>query len=448
MIRTWSKKMAALMLAGALLLAGCGAKEGKSNENGNTGNETANTQNEKPAFAPSTDPVTLKLYVHVVRLSDLEYNEFFLKPLKAKYPHITLEKIEGKIEELVAGGNIPDIIVSDNDWHMPLKQLDLPLDLTELVKQSGLDLSKFNQQAIQAVRNLQPGELQGIPFSLNQGALFYNKDLFDKFGVAYPKDDMLWSEVMDLHRKLTRNEGGVQYIGVDLRFPDHMVSPYTQPFVDPKTNKALIDIPLYRQVLELFDQMYKTPGYIQGTKYAYGPGGFVNDHIQAMQPDWVTKIISDLLQAEANGKAPNWDMVTNPTFEDKKGQGRHALADMLVITKTSKHKEQAMQVIQMVTSREQQIELSRHSRVTILNDPEIQKQFGANNPSLKNKNTAAIFKYPSSPTPPPHIADKVVQAEIRAIRKEMAINKKDINTALREAQERADKKIAELLANQ
>lgn len=88
---------------------------------------------------------------------------------------------------------------------------------------------------------------------------------------------------------------------------------------------------------KLFDQMYKTPGYLQGNKYAYGPAGFVKDHIQAMQPDWVTKIISDLLQAEADGNAPNWDMVTNPTFEDKVGAGRHALADMLIITKTSKH---------------------------------------------------------------------------------------------------------------
>lgn len=397
-------------------------------------------------FQVSKEPVTLKLYVNVVRLSDLEYQAFFVEPLKKKYPHITLEKVDGKLEDLIAAGNIPDIIVSDNDWHMPLKQLDLPMDLTELVKLSKLDLSQLNQEAVNAVRNLEPGQLQGIPFSLNQGAMFYNKDLFDKFGVPYPKDDMLWSDVMDLHRKLTRMEDGVQYIGIDLRFPDHMVSPYTQAFVDPKTNKALVDIPLYHQVLEMFDQMYKTPGYIgPKDKYAYGPAGFVTEKIQAMQPDWVTKIVSDLLQAEADGLAPNWDMVTNPTFPDKKGQGRHALADMLVITKASKHKEQAMQVIQMLVSREQQVEISRHSRVTVLNDDEVKKQFGANNPSLKNKNTAAVFKNPSTPTPTPHIADKEVQTIIRNIRKEMAINKKDINTALREAQEQADKKVAELM---
>lgn len=91
------------------------------------------------------------------------------------------------------------------------------------------------------------------------------------------------------------------------------------------------------------------------------------------------------------------------------------------------------------------MELSKDSRVTVLDDPEIEKMFGTNNPVLADKNTAAIFKNPSSPTPP-HIADKEVQKYIRAIRKEMAINKKDINTALREAQEAADAAVQEILA--
>jgi multiple sugar transport system substrate-binding protein len=437
-MRKQLNKMILLSSIAAISLTGCSTVTPE-------GSSVKPEESSKPGLTTSTDPVTLKLYVNVVRLPENEFKTFFVEPLKQKYPHITLEKLEGKLEDLVVSGNIPDIIVSDNDWHMPLKQLDLPMDLTDLVKKSQIDLAKLNQEAIKGVQNLEPGQLQGIPFSLNQGVLFYNKDLFDKFGIAYPKDDMLWSDVMEMSKKLTRMQDGVQYVGIDLRFPDHMISPYTQPFVDSKTNKALVDIPLYKKILEMFDQMYKQPGYVAGAKYAYGPDGFVKDKIQAMQPDWATKIVSDLLAAELEGIAPNWDMVTNPTFDDKVGKGRHALADMLVITKTSKHKEQAMQVIEMIVSREQQILQSKHSRVTILNDTEVQKQFGANSPSLKNKNTAAIFKNASTPTPQPHIADKEVQTIIRAIRKEMAIGKKDINTVLREGQEQADKKVAELM---
>ncbi|WP_028551713.1 ABC transporter substrate-binding protein [Paenibacillus sp. UNC451MF] len=434
------KKISLLSIIAIMALTGCtsGSKP------------AAEPKPEETEFKVSTEPVTLKFYVNVTRLSPLEYNTFFVEPIKKKYPHITLEKVEGDLEKLIVAGQTPDLIFSDNDWHMPLVSLDLPADLTDLVKKSKLDLGKFVPETIQAIRNLDPNgkELQGIPFSRNTGVLFYNKDIFDKFGVPYPKDGMLWSEVLDLSRKLTRMEDGVQYIGFDPRFPDHMISQYSQPFVDPKTNKALVDIPLYHKILEVFRANYDQPGVVNGTSYAYADGTFIKEKRLAMQPDWASKIMSDLLQAEADGLAPNWDMVTNPTFEDKVGKGRHALADMLVITKGSKYKEQAMQVIELLTSSEMQMLISKHSRITVLNDPEIIKAFGSENPSLKNKNTAAIFKYPSSPTPTPNKYDKEVQTLIRNMRKDMALDKKDINTVLRETQAAADKKIADLMKQQ
>ncbi|MEF3303204.1 ABC transporter substrate-binding protein [Paenibacillus sp. GYB003] len=432
-----TKWVVALSVMAALSLAGCSSKQPAS---GGGGKETE--------YTVPTDPVTLKFYVNVTRLSELEYQTIYVEPLKKKYPHITLQKLEGDLAQLVAAGEIPDLIMSDNDWHMPLKQLDLPADLTELVVKTKFDLNAFRPETVQAIRNLDPkGGLEGIPFDLNTGALFYNKDLFDKFGVAYPKDDMLWQDILELSKKLTRQEDGVQYIGWDPRFPDHLVSPYSQEFVDPKTNKALVDIPLYRKVLDLFQQVYQQPGYIgPKNEYTYGPDGFTKTHKLAMQADWVGKLISDLLQAEASGIKMNWDMVSEPRFQDAVGKGRHALADMLVITKASKHKEQAMQVIQMITSRDHQIMLTRTGRLTALNDPEVINQFGANFPSLQGKNLRAVYKNPPVATPKPHPADKEVQTIIRAIRKEMAIGKKDINTVLREGQEKADKKIAEMAA--
>jgi multiple sugar transport system substrate-binding protein len=438
------KGLTSLLLASFLATTGCSSSAPEESSKGK--------EAKSPEIAVSTAPVTLKLFVNAVRLSKVDFEKFFVEPLKKKHPNITIEMVfnsDGSIaplEKLIVAGDIPDLIMSDTDWHMPLKQLDLPMDLTDMVKKFNLDLSTLNPVAVQTVQNLQPGQLQAVPFFLTAGVLFYNKDLFDKFGVPYPKDDMQWPEVMNVARTMTRMQDGVQYIGIDLRFPDHVVSPYTQPFIDPKTNKALVDIPLYRKVLDLFDQMYKMPGFVSGTKYAYGPDGFVKDKYQAMQPDWSNKIISDLLQAEADGIAPNWDMVTNPTFEDKVGKGRHTIAAVLAITKGSKHKEQAMQVIQMMVSREQQMLMSKESMITILNDNEVKKAYGTSNPLLKNKNTAALFKNPPTPTPPAHIADKEVQTVIRAMRKEMAIGKKDINTVLREGQEQADKKIAALMA--
>ncbi|CAG7626012.1 ABC transporter substrate-binding protein [Paenibacillus allorhizosphaerae] len=431
------KRITLPLLIAAIAISGCTSGKPAS------GDTLKGAESE---FKVSTDPVTLKFFANV-SLTDVEYKMFIVDPLKKKYPHITLEKMEGNLEKLIVAGEMPDLIFSDNDWHMPLTALDLPADITDLVAKFKLDLSKFIPETVQAVRNLDPKgkELQGIPIGRNTGALFYNKDIFDKFGVPYPKDDMLWSDVLELARKVTRLQDGVQYIGWDPRFPDHIISPYTQPFVDPKTNKALVDIPMYRKILELFQANYNIPGVVTGKSYAYAEGTFMKEKRLAMEADWVSKILSQLIEAEEKGGAPNWDMATNPTFEDKKGKGRHALTNMLIITKGSKHKEQAMQVIELLASRESQMLMSKFSRIPVLNDPEIEKAFGSENPMLKSKNTAAIFKYPSTPTPTPNLYDKEVQALIRNMRAELALNKKDINTVLRETQEAADKKIAELM---
>ncbi len=159
-----------------------------------------------------------------------------------------------------------------------------------------------------------------------------------------------------------------------------------------------------------------------------------------MMPEWVSKVLNQLDKDAQD--LPNFDIVTEPRFEDRVGYGRHTLANMLTITETSEHKEQAMQVLKYMVSEESQMRISSHSRIPALKGKQYEEAYGSNNPKLKDLNLAALFKHPSSPTPPPHPFDKEVQKIIRDLRKELALNNKDINTALKEAQELAEQTIA------
>lgn len=47
----------------------------------------------------------------------------------------------------------------------------------------------------------------------NTEAVFYNKDLFDKFGIDYPTDNMTWDEMYELSKNMTRSDGDIQYYG-------------------------------------------------------------------------------------------------------------------------------------------------------------------------------------------------------------------------------------------
>lgn len=438
------KKMTLPLLVAMLIATGCSTDDPSSSSNESPSGESPSSNNteEEVKFEVSTEDVTIKLFANV-GLTNEEFELYFKDPIENQYPNITMVKLEGKLEELIASREFPDIIFSDNDWHMPLRELKLPSDMTDLVEKFDLDLDKFIPETIAAVRNLDPEgqRLEGIPVWRNVGALFYNKDIFDQFGVAYPEDDMLYSEIVAKAKELTREVEGVQYIGWDPRFPDHLVSPYEQPFIDPETEKPLIDIPLYRKVLELFVENYQTPGVVIDTSYAYAKGTFMEQQRLAMMPDWVSKILGEL---DSEADIPDFDLVTEPRFEDKLGMGRHTLANMLIITEPSKHKDHAMQVIEYLVSEESQLFIGKNSRIPALAGKQYEEAYGSDNPKLKDKNLAALFKNPSSPTPTPHEFDKEVQTIIRAIRKELALNNKDINTALKEAQEQAEQLIATL----
>jgi multiple sugar transport system substrate-binding protein len=85
----------------------------------------------------------------------------------------------------IASGDMPDIVGPvgirglasfEGAW----------LDLTPLIAGSGYDLADFNPELIKFYQFGASGEQLGIPFAVYPSALWYNKELFDEAGLAYP----------------------------------------------------------------------------------------------------------------------------------------------------------------------------------------------------------------------------------------------------------------------
>ncbi|TVY07074.1 ABC transporter substrate-binding protein [Paenibacillus cremeus] len=207
-----------LSFLGAFALAGCGQ--------GAQGVEQPGTGASKAEAVKSegynNEPVTLTFYSHNAGvLTDADLEELVTKPVKAKYPNITPKLVTGtKLDALIASGDVPDVILTSNYYLLDLLQLGLGSDLNDFIKQEKMDFSKFEPETINVMKGFgDKGEFFGIPYAMNYGMLLYNKDIFDKFGVPYPKDGMNWSQVLELARKVTRMDQGTQYIGLDLQSP-------------------------------------------------------------------------------------------------------------------------------------------------------------------------------------------------------------------------------------
>jgi multiple sugar transport system substrate-binding protein len=94
---------------------------------------------------------------------------------------------------------LPDIVVINSPDQQQFAQLGVAEDLTSEVKQWG-QLDKYPKGAVQSASY--EGKVYGLPLTVNDLALFYNKAMFEKAGITPPTT---WAELQDDAKKLTSN---------------------------------------------------------------------------------------------------------------------------------------------------------------------------------------------------------------------------------------------------
>jgi multiple sugar transport system substrate-binding protein len=232
-----------------ILSTGCGNQDASSD--GNAAGQAAEKKIEVK------EPVTVKLAVAPNYLDENLVKQFISDPVKKKYPNITIEILPfapnlKSLQNLVAQGELPDLLITSSNIMDPIRTVGLAANIEPDLKAGQLDLSRLDQGSLKAVRMSSGGEyLSAVPYSSNFSVLFYNKDIFDKFGVPYPKDDMSWDDATDLAKKLTRQDGGVQYRGLHPNFIHRPASQLGLGFIDPKTQKAIVNNEKWKKVFEM-----------------------------------------------------------------------------------------------------------------------------------------------------------------------------------------------------
>jgi multiple sugar transport system substrate-binding protein len=405
---------------------------------------TAPQTKDSPAAFDTTKPVKLTLYMGLLQ-PDEWIQKYIIGPVQKKYPNITIDVVrKGKgtnPDELVVAGTFPDLIYESIPRYAPYKDLGLLYDMNDLIKKYKFDTSKLNPTVLDALKVWGAnGELYHMPLWMNFSVLYYNKDIFDKFGVAYPKDGMTWDEAIDLSKKLTRTQDNIAYRGLDPTSITGMAHQLGLSFVDQKTNKALLENDGFKRIFQTFLSAYKIPG---NEMRGISRDTFLKDRSLAMYP-FYADMVALLADAGSKGTPINWDMVSMPGFPERPGISYEVDSHNLSIASSSKNVDAAFMVVSYLTSLEPQLELSKAGYLPVATDPELLKSFGANQPELKGKHLDAVFKSKPAPFHKFTPYDSLATGKLSPALSE-AEKGKDINTALREASEAADKAIQEKL---
>lgn len=427
-------KKAAGALAGIMLITGMTACGGGGAAD--TGKQQATASNE---------PVEIAIYENSTDYTTEKFMDLYGNLIRKKYPHMSFKLYSlGKgtsLPELITQGVSLDLIkVSSTSVYDLLIQNGLQQDISDLIKKYKYDLNQLDPVVLEFMKQIGNGEIYGLPNGVASVALFYNKDLFDKFGVAYPKDGMNWDETYELAKKLTRSESGIQYRGFAELF--NYIGPYnqlSQGYIDTKTNKATFNNDNWKTLINNFARFHQLPGN------EYDPGaldGFFKKGTVAM--------LASLSGGDytAFTESPfNLDIASLPTFKDRPDIGPAALIPFYAISKTSKNREQAFLAISEIASESFQKEFALKGFASPLKSKALRESLGKGVPQLKDKNIKAVVPEKFAPLYAMNKYHSVTVSSMNTAYTEVAQGKKTVNEALRDAEEAANKKIQELIAS-
>ncbi|MGE7828176.1 extracellular solute-binding protein [Paenibacillus sp. NPDC093718] len=418
------------------IIAACtnGNTEGTVNTGGTVNTEgtvTPSGGNDPTAEPPA--PENAEVTFSTI-FSDEEFEANVGSYVKNKFPTYTINHISNRglsLEQLVAAQTKFDIYFTRAGGFLnAYEPMKLTYDMTELAKKHGVDLASFAPGFIESATF--DNQLYGLPIFNDSLVLFYNRDLFDKFGIPYPKDGMTWEETFALAHQFDRNENGTQYMGLWMS-PKHYfrMNSLSQGFIDPETNKVTVDNDNWKRILNLFTELSRNPG-VQNMAKANFPS---HDHFRgAAGVSAMYVFLTEWIAVSQDQLPLNWDMVSMPVFKDLPDNGTQPYANYAGITSISENKDAAMQILKYLTSEEFQMEVSKKGKISPLKSQQVKDLAFENHPD-QDKNFDAVYVNGNAPMRQLHpLEDHIVDLMNDKVT-ELVTGQKDVNTILREVQE-------------
>lgn len=136
-----------------------------------------------------------------------------LEEFKKANPDIELKEVKvpgdsynTKINQMILGNNAPDVMLLQEADYVRYAKNGVIDKLDDKLADMGVDTDDL----LPAVKGI-ADEVDGY-YGLSQGMateiMYYNKDMFDAAGVAYPTSDWTWDDYAAAAQKLTKTEGG------------------------------------------------------------------------------------------------------------------------------------------------------------------------------------------------------------------------------------------------
>lgn len=350
------KKLLCMMLILAMVLTsfvGCGKKAADDNTSSNTGG-TPTESSSKPK-----DQITLKWSVWDI--NSTTYYQPLIDAYEAKNENVKIEMVDlGSADYMTVlatelTGNDSDIDVAtikDIPGYATLVEKNALEPLGSYIDKAGIDLSVYGGITDQIVIN---DSLYALPFRSDFWVLFYNKDVFDAAGVAYPTNDMTFEQYDELARSVTDTTFGAQVYGAHY----HVWRSAVQLFGILDGKNTIVDgqydflKPYYEMILAQQDDLVTQDYATLKTSSLHYSGAFAQGNVAMMNMgSWFIPTLIEKIKTGEYTDIKNWGLVKYPHAEGVEPGSTLATITSLAVTSASKQKEAAFDFLNFVTGPE------------------------------------------------------------------------------------------------
>ena len=347
----WRGWTAPAVVAVSVFLAGCGG------ETGDTGSERA-------------DPETVQLLVFGAP-EELAAYRTLVDAYEASAPGANVQLIEAsdrddliaRLSTSISGGEPPDLFLMNYRYYGQFAARDAIEPLDERIASSGVvDAGDYYPVAMEAFR-WQDRQLC-IPQNISSLVVYYNRDLFEQYGVAEPEPGWAWNDLVATATALTRDAAGRVVSGTESEGGPTPVVVYglgiepsmirLAPFVwsnggevvdDPeRPTRFTLDTPEAREVLENFVDLRIAYGVVptdEEVEAEDDESRFVNGRLAMLMS---SRRVTTTFRASAQF---DWDVAALPTYDRPAGILH---SDAYCMTAASAHKDDAWSFLEYAVS--------------------------------------------------------------------------------------------------
>lgn len=344
-----------------------------------------------PAPEPAAEPVTLTYYTFSAAPDHMQELDQMVQIFEANHPNIKI-KVEtapydsyfNKLQTLIAGGMAPDVFELNYENFVTYASKGVLLDLNPLANSdASFDASIYYPRANEAF--MMNGMQLGLPATFSTVVLYYNKDLFDQAGVAYPTEDWTWADAVEAGKELTDPASGVYGLHSGIQFWEFYKKAAQNNckfFNDDKT-EVLINSPECVEALETMISFIETEKVMP----SQADMGGVSDGDMFLQGKLAMEVTGIWMFAAFKDAPFAWDIEVEPGMAT---HATHFFANAPSVFAATKHPQEAWEWVKFFTSDPEMARIRVESgwELPALSDPAYFDDYLTQSPP---DNRAAVF---------------------------------------------------------